>query len=270
MVKPVAKIRTLGQLHERRKEVVRLYAKGLLMIQIVQSTGLCHRAVQRAIKQYEQGGDKNLVPARRGRREGDGRSLTDEQAKSIQETIHHQQPESLMMEYKLWNRIAVMQLIEQQYDITLSLPSVSDYLKRWHFNTAIPLKKAAAKHPEIMQQWLENEYSRIVKQARTKNAEIHWCNQTVITHDAASGESISEKRTMISSITNLEQTRWRVFSGTLNTDKFTTFLAALIQDVDRKVLLILNNSGIHHSKMVKDWVANRPDQIELFYLPLLT
>ena len=40
-----------------------------------------------------------------------------------------------------------------------------------------------------------------------------------------------------------------------------------IQDAGKKVFLILDNLRVHHSKLVKAWVAEREDQIELFYLP---
>jgi transposase len=45
------------------------------------------------------------------------------------------------------------------------------------------------------------------------------------------------------------------------------FLQALIKDAGKKVFLILDNLRVHHSKLVKAWVAERKDQIELFYLP---
>ena len=45
------------------------------------------------------------------------------------------------------------------------------------------------------------------------------------------------------------------------------FLAALIKDAGKKVFLILDNLRVHHSKIVKAWVAERKDLIELFYLP---
>ena len=35
----------------------------------------------------------------------------------------------------------------------------------------------------------------------------------------------------------------------------------------KKVFLILDNLRVHHSKKVKAWVAERQEQIELFYLP---
>lgn len=45
------------------------------------------------------------------------------------------------------------------------------------------------------------------------------------------------------------------------------FLAALVKDSRRKVFLILDNLRVHHSKLVKAWVAKRNKKIELFYLP---
>lgn len=38
-------------------------------------------------------------------------------------------------------------------------------------------------------------------------------------------------------------------------------------DANKKVFLILDNLRVHHSKMVKAWVAGHKDEIELFYLP---
>ena len=45
------------------------------------------------------------------------------------------------------------------------------------------------------------------------------------------------------------------------------FLAALIKDAKRKVLLILDNLRVHHCKLVKAWQAAHANQIEVFYLP---
>ncbi|HAN56299.1 MAG TPA: IS630 family transposase, partial [Betaproteobacteria bacterium] len=50
-------------------------------------------------------------------------------------------------------------------------------------------------------------------------------------------------------------------------ERLIEFLQALIKDAGRKVFLILDNLRVHHSKIVKAWVSDRHDQIELFYLP---
>jgi len=39
------------------------------------------------------------------------------------------------------------------------------------------------------------------------------------------------------------------------------------QAARRKVFLILDNMGVHHCKPVKQWLAEQPDRMEVFYLP---
>ena len=56
-------------------------------------------------------------------------------------------------------------------------------------------------------------------------------------------------------------------SGNFNADRLIEFLEALIKDAIKKVFLILDNLRAHHSKPLKDWLAERADRIEVFYLP---
>ena len=41
----------------------------------------------------------------------------------------------------------------------------------------------------------------------------------------------------------------------------------MIQDANRKIFLILDNLRVYHSKLVKAWVLEQQEKIELFYLP---
>jgi transposase len=76
-----------------------------------------------------------------------------------------------------------------------------------------------------------------------------------------------QKLSMLATVTNQGKTRWMIIDEAFDADKLIEFLAALIKDAGRKVFLILDNLRVHHSKIVKAWVAERQDQIELFYLP---
>ncbi len=49
-----------------------------------------------------------------------------------------------------------------------------------------------------------------------------------------------------------------IIDEAFDAEKFIEFLEALIKDADRKVFLILDNLRVHHSKLVKAWVAERP------------
>ena len=75
------------------------------------------------------------------------------------------------------------------------------------------------------------------------------------------------KLAMIATVTNQGQTRWLIIDEAFDAEKFIEFLTALIKDAGKKVFLILDNLRLHHSKLVKTWVAGHSEKIELFYAP---
>lgn len=54
------------------------------------------------------------------------------------------------MDFALWSRAAVMQLIDREYGIRLSVRGVGNYLKRWGFTPHKPIKKAYEQRPEAV------------------------------------------------------------------------------------------------------------------------
>ena len=109
--------------------------------------------------------------------------------------------------------------------------------------------------------------------------EIHWGEETALVNSDARGRGDAprgktpvafsvggtrEKLSMISSVTNPGKARWMIVEESFNSDKLIEFLAALIQAADCKVFLILDNLRGHRSKLVKAWLADRKDKIEVF------
>ena len=274
MEKENARKQTLEQLHERRKQVVRLHKKGIKIMQIVVMTGLSYPPVRAAIDLYEAGGWSAVRPAARGRVRGDGRVLSQAQEKTIQRMIIEQRPEQLKMNFHLWSRAAVGQLIEQEFDIKLQVRSIGKYLTRWGFTPQKPIKRAYEQSPAAVQAWLQGEYPAIEQRARAEGAEIHWGDETALVNTDVRGRSFApagktpvamavggtrQKLSMIATVTIIEEA--------FDAEKLIEFLQALIKDAGKKVFLILDNLRVHHSKLVKAWVAERQDQLELFYLP---
>ena len=73
---------------------------------------------------------------------------------------------------------------------------------------------------------------------------------------------------MIATVTNQGKTRWMIIDEAFNSDKLIEFMQALIKESQgKKIFLILDNLRVHHSKPVKEWSAQRKEDIELFYLP---
>ena len=95
MEKESARNQTLEQLHERRKQVVRLHKNGIKIMKIVELTGLTYPTVRTTIDLFEAGGWAAIRPARRGRPKGNGRVLSAAQEDAIQRIIIDKRPEQL-------------------------------------------------------------------------------------------------------------------------------------------------------------------------------
>lgn len=269
-------------LHERRKQVIRLHRRGHNKSAVMDQTGLSRDAVDAAIDLFESGSWAALKPARQGKPVGSGRSLTDEQEATIQRLICEKRPEQLKMDFALWSRPAVLQLIERECGIRLSVRAVGNYLKRWGFTPQKPLRRAYEQKPEAVRQWLDEQYPAIEAQAKAEGGEIHWGDETALVNTDVRGRSYApkgktpvinvvggtrEKLSMIATVTNQGKARWMIIDEAFNADRLIEFMASLVKDAGRKVFLILDNLRVHHSKPVKAWLSDRKDQIEVFYLP---
>jgi transposase len=271
--------------YELRKQVIRNWKRGRNRRQISEEVGLSYPAVCIIVKRYradEAKGVSNLAPARRGRREGEARALSDDQETLIQRLICEKRPEQMKMDFALWNRAAVMQLIERECGIKLSIRGVGNYLKRWGFTPQKPIKRAYEQRPEAVRKWLDEEYPAIEQRAKVEGAEVHWGDETALVNTDVRGRCYApagktpityavggtrQKLSMIATVTNRGKARWMIIDDAFNADRLIEFMEALIKDAGKKVFLILDNLRVHHSKPVKAWLEENQKEIEVFYLP---
>lgn len=233
------------------------------------------------VKRYKLSGLKGLKDKKQGHDDGIGRLLSAKQEKEVQDMIIDKMPEQLKLPFGLWTRKAIVELIKRQYNIKIAIRTMGTYLKRWGFSPQKPKKKAYEQNSKSVQKWLIEEYPSIIKKAKTENAEIHWGDETGIRNTSQYGRSYAPigktptkttmaKRislNMISTVTNQGKVRFMTYNGTMNAQRFIVFLKRLIKSANKKIYLILDNLRVHHSKLVKQWVEENIDKIELFYLP---
>lgn len=178
--------------YELRKQVIRAWKRGRNRVQISEDVGLSYVAVCNIVNRFrrmEEQDVRGLTPARRGRRVGEDRALTNEQEMHLQRLICEKRPEQLKMEFALWNRATVMKLIERKYGIKLSVRGIGNYLKRWGFTPQKPIKKAYEQRPQAVQSWLDEQYPEIEKRAKAEGAEIHWGDETAVVNTDVRGRS---------------------------------------------------------------------------------
>ena len=268
--------------HERRRQVIRAFKRGISKAQIARDVGLSYPGTRKIIACYEAGGVQALAPRKRGRRVGDKRALDAKQEAHIRTLICDRRPEQLKMEFALWSRTAVQQLIKREYRIKLHVRSVGKYLRRWGFTPQKPIQRAYEQSPAAVNAWLEEDYPVIARRAKAEQAEIHWGDETALVNTDVRGRSYAprgqtpvtrvvggtrQKLSMISTVTNQGKTRWMIIDGAFHHERLIEFFAALVEDTEHKVFLVLDNLGVHHCKPVKAWLAQHEPQLEVFYLP---
>ncbi len=267
--------------HERRVQVIRLRKAGRTYDEIATLTGLSRTGVFDICKRHATSGSSALHDAAGGRKLGEQRLLSPAQEALVQKLIADKTPDQLKMPYALWSRAAVAELIEQRFGLKLKVRTMGMYLQRWGFTPQKPMRKAYEQSPAAVKKWLDEDYPALAQRARAEGAEIHWGDESGLRSDDVRGRSyaprgetpvvrVPNKRhglSIISTVTNKGQMRWRIFDGALNSTILIDFFKRLIKGQKKKVFLILDNLRVHHSKPVKHWLAQHAEYIEVFYLP---
>jgi transposase len=275
--------RTLNQdaQYQIRRQVVKLRQKGMKYREIAEVVGISQNHAIKIYKQYERYGWEGISKGRRGRRPEEQKTLQAEQEAIIRKEIQDKTPDQLKMPFALWTRKAVQELIRIKHGIKMPIRTVGEYLKRWGFTAQKPIRKAYEQNPARVQQWLTEQYPAITARAKQESAEINWCDETGIRNDenrakgyAPKGKTptirLNANRTsmsMVSAITNQGKVRFMVYKEAMNAALMIRFMKRLIKDAGRKIFLIVDNLKTHHSRIVKQWLQENKEQIEVFYLP---
>jgi len=254
---------------------------GYAVVDIAAILGVRQETVSRWCSKYQRGGQEALPGDLTGRPIGSGRLLGSEQERGIRQAIETSSPQELEIPSALWTRQAVRELIRMRVGIRLPIRTVGEYLRRWGYTPQKPVRKAYRQDPVAVAEWLEKTYPGIEERAAREGGEIHWGDETGVRSTcqhsrgyARPGETpeliVPGSRfsvNMIATITNQGKVRWMVYPGRMNAALFIVFLTRLIAGATRKVFLIVDHLSVHEAAAVEQWLADKTERIEVFYLP---
>ena len=241
--------------------------------------GLSIRSVNRIWATYKIKGSRGVKSKKRGVQ--GGKKITSVQAAEVRRLIKDKMPDQLKLPFGLWTREAVQQLIYDKYGIELSRWQVGRYLKSWGYTPQKPISKAYEQDPKRVAQWLEKEYPAIKKKAKKQNAVIYFEDEVGMRSDHQAGKSYAPKGAtpvikktgqrfslnMVSAISNKGHVEFMILDGTFNGGVFLDFLTRLIKYKQYKIFLVVDGHSAHKTKLVKAWLEEHKDRIELFFLP---
>lgn len=208
-------------------------------------------------------------------------SLTKEQEKQTKKMIIDKCPDQLKLPFALWTRAAVGDLLRDQFGVDVSVWTIGRYLHKWGFTPQKPIYKAYEQKSAEVKKWLKKDYPAIKARAAEETAEIHWGDEMGMRSDHQAGTTWSPKGetpvviktgkrfrlNMISSLTNQGKLQFMLFKEGFTGAVFIDFMSRLIRYNRRKVFLIVDGHPTHKAKMVKEWIVDHADRIELFLLP---
>ncbi len=241
--------------------------------------GLSLDGVHKIWKRYKEKGLRGLSSKKRGTQ--GGKKINGKQTAEVCRLIKDKMPDQLKMAFGLWTREAVQQLILERYGIELSRWQVGRYLKQWGYTPQKPISKAYEQDPKRVEQWLKREYPAIKKKAKKQNAVIYFEDEVGMRSDHQAGKSYAPKGktpvikktgqrfslNMVSAISNKGHVEFMILDGTFNGGVFIDFLNRLIKYKQQKILLVVDGHSAHKTKVVKAWLEEHKDRIELFFLP---
>ncbi len=263
-----------------RVQAVKAMLEGMTQSEAARRFGVSRKTANTWMKQYRQGGMKVLKAKPQGRPKGPSR-LKGWQAAQIVRTIIDRTPDQLKMPFVLWTRVAVVQLIEQRFGVSISVWTVGRWLRRWGFTPQKPTRRAWEQNPEAVEHWLKVQYPQVRREAKAEKAQIHWGDEMGLRSDHQAGTSYGRRGqtpviagtgqrwrcNMISTVTGRGVLRFMVFKRRFTADVFISFMRRLIRSAGRKIYLIVDGHPVHKSRKVKKWLASHEEQIRMILLP---
>jgi transposase len=266
---------------ELRKQALMLRKEGRPLAEISSITGYAVTYLSTMLARWEQDPDAVVHVARGGRPVASGRALTLVDERRVQEWICKRCPDQLQLPFALWTRKAVQRVIGEKCGVKLSIRAVGEYLARWGYTPQKAQRRAYEQNDQAVYEWLAKRYVEIKHRAKLEKAEIYWVDETGLRSDESRHRGYAPRgqtpviriparrksQSLISAITNQGKVRFMVYDGALSTTLLINFMQRLVRDAGRKVFLILDNLGVHKARIVRAWLDDNKERIEVFYLP---
>ena len=265
-----------------RRIVVRaVIDQGMSQRAVAEMAGVSENTVGLWCAAYRENGNESFKVQTQGRPEGAGRALDPQQEEEVQKKIRDSTPGDHGIASAAWTRKAVVALVVKLYEIELTPQAMGKYLRRWNMTPQKPARHAREQDPEEVEEFEDEILPDALERAEEENAQLHFTDETGAKVDDQIGASYSPEGTtpvlevpktrieqnVISSVSDEGELQYWIFSGTMNSEKFITFLEQLVACSDQKIYLFADRHPAHTSQSVDVWLEEHCSEIEVVWLP---
>lgn len=246
--------------------------------EVIKSMGLNRTSIYRWLNDFQDGGWESLAQTIA---EGPEPKLTDKQRQQVRSWIIGKDPRQYGLDYGLWTRRIVQELVEKKIGITLGLTAVGRLLASLEITPQKPLRRAYERDPEAVKQWQIQKYPQLRRRAKKYGAKIYFPDEAGFQSDPVLGRSYglkgktpvvttSGQRQSINAISavNAKGGFWyNVYSGKLNASRFVEFLQDFMKGRRERVFLVVDGHPAHKAKLVQAYIKSLAGKLELHFLP---
>ena len=247
---------------------------------VIAAYGFSRTTIYRWLKAAAKPG-VGLRALRARRASGRPRSLTPRQEGQVFRWINGKDPRQYGLDFGLWTRSVVAELIERKFGIRLGLTAVGALLAKLGLTPQKPLQRAYQRDPEAIERWQRETYPAIARQAKAAGGDVFFWDESGFRADAVHGRTwgvrgqtpVVERpgqRQSISaaSAVNAKGGFWYcTYEGGLSAELFVSLLRKMMRHRPKPVHLVVDGLPAHKTKLVKDYVQSTQGRLTLHILP---
>lgn len=250
------------QINELRIKAVKLRLEGKTLKEINQLTGLSAPTIIAAHKAWQSEGWTAVYVRERGRKPGEGRTLSGQQEQDIYVQLVSTQPSDHDLPFLLWQLEAMQSLIAQRLGLKLPERTTAQYLQRWNLNADRPIKRIQ-QASTAAQRWYATTYLDICKQARKEDASIIWLDDFGARNNCPG----RLRHGILRAVSNRGKVLWQPYEGSLRGAHLEDFFDRLKRSSDAKIFALLPAMQWQRAATFSSLASDHGDDLKLFHLP---
>eukprot|EP01034_Spumella_vulgaris_P027555 gene27555-34292_t len=267
-------------LEEIRMMAVERVNEGESPSEVIASYGFNRKTIYKWLKTWVEG--RQTSEALRSRpATGRPRTLTLAEEQQVFRWVNGRDPRQYGLDFGLWTRQVVADLIRTKLGRDLGLTAVGELLARLGLTPQKPLQRAYQRDPEAIAHWQRETFPAIARKARQDGADVFFWDESGFRADTVHGKTwglrgqtpVVERPGQRQSISAASAVNARggfwfcTYAGALNADLFITLLGQMMKGRRKPVHLVLDSLPAHKTLKVRDYVASTEGRLTLHFLP---
>ena len=174
-------------------ETIRLMAiervrEGEARAEVMASLGFNRTTIYKWLKAALQPG-VGIKALRSTKATGRPRTLTAAQERQVFRWVNGRDPRQYGLDFGLWTRRVVAELIAQKFGVTLAVTAVGELLAKLGLTPQKPLQRAYQRDPEAIERWQRETFPAIARQARAEGAAVYFWDESGFRADTVHGKT---------------------------------------------------------------------------------